>query len=775
MVELGPATGFDALNKDDILRQFGAEIDKIIAASEDPTFEYERQVLILQARLNWMFVRNQHFTVPGTDVTPFSSASDWGSYFDPGVGNSQETGADIKLSTPVNIVGANLYRYIGVMAANAPRVKGVPDDVHDPDSIHAAYNADVNIRDIWWKQHVDRQWKTLAFHQYVTGPTYLRVVWNTDRRKYGESVEPQIEIVEGPDGIPLPQVTGQQSYANGDVELRVHTVFDCSHPWEATEISNCGWFTCEVMASKWELLSRFKGKDGNAGPLDKYRDGDLPEDLSASTVAANEAKEATASPSNQGRSKRPNRWRIKEYWLEPYYFEAIENEEVREGFKSHFKDGLYIAKVGNVKVEIDNRNVCDEWTVCRVGRGDKISDRPIASDIVPLNRSIDDLWGLSIETVLRAIPQTIVDNQLLDREAMSTKEAVVGEVILTTMPVDGDVNKRWFQIPAARLSDQVRPIMELARSFMDDISGCRAELAGGGQPTQTFREAKQRKDQALAQLAPQAQAMLEASAAFAENAVKMRAKFGAGTVKAQQKTAYGIKTDVADISQLQEDGWHAEADDQFPMTDADRRDGVYSMLKEFPPEVQQALSILDPLNIMALSELLQIPGFDSKVSEQKKKTLQDIEKLLQEEAIQGPDGKTQPSIPPDSFDAHDLVSMIMQAWLVGNADVRNDRPQNFANVVARYEAEMGLANPPAPPPPPPLKGAVSFTGKLEDFPNLVGEVLEGAGLSAPPPAPPQNPAAPGPMSTPPGIGSGAQENPIPPIAQPPGPQPMPVQ
>jgi hypothetical protein len=786
MVIEGPATGQDAMSMKDIMQQCACEIDTIIKNATDPAYDFERQVLILQARLNWEFVRNQHFNVPGTEITPFGGYSDI-SYFDPGLHNSEETGPDVRLAPPINVMGADLYKFIGVMAANAPRVKGVADDIHDPDSMHAAFCADVNIRDIWWKQKIDRKWKALAFHQYVTGPAYVRCVWNTDRIKYGESVEPKIEIQQGPDGMPYPSVTGDTPYANGDSEAHIYSVLEVSHEWELKELCDAKWFNCEVFRNKWELLAKYQGDDGSPGPLDKYRDMDPPDDdATASTYAAEEARGAVSNPSGTGRIKRPNYWRHCERWIRPCVFESIPDQAKRQIFKEHFPDGIYIAKVGSVTCEVDNRKVTDEWEVCRIGRGDKILDRPIGSDVLPINRAIDDLFGMSLETVLRAITQTIMSAGLIDREAMNTKQAIPAEVILTQIPPEKDLRELIFQIPPAHLSDQVRPLIEFARALMQDISGIRPEIAGGGAPTQTYREAKQRKDQALAQLAPQAQAMLDCAQGVAEKLVRLRAKYGAGTVKAQRKSAYGTKTDIADIASLKDTGWHAEADDQFPMTVSDRRDAVYSMLKDFPPEVQQALSVLDPLNISELYELLQIPGFESAVEEQKEKTLADIELLLNEQPIDGPPnpdgtpGPKQPSVPPDVYDNHPLVANIIQKWCVGNRDVQHSNPAGFANVVARFTAEQQLATPSPPPAPPPLKGSVSWTGKLEDFPNLVSEILAGEGLNVPPPAQPQ-PASPAP-APPPGlappapVGPPTQEAPIPPMPTGPnGPAPPPVQ
>lgn len=775
MQVIGPATGSDALTNADIIRQYDGDITKVIKASADPAFEFERQVLIVQARLNWQFVKNEHFTVSGAQVTPFGNTTDY-SYFDPGLDSfSEQGGPDVRLAPPVNCLGADLYKFMGVMAANAPRVKGVADDIHDPESMHSAFCADVNIRDLWWKQKIDRKWKSLAFHQYTTGPAYIRVVWNADKAKYGSSVEPKIEVVTGPDGLPMPEEVGTQEYANGDAELQIYSVLDVAHDYEAKELDACGTFRVQYSLSKWELIAKYPDY------LSKYRNDELPdEDIEASAYAATEANEAVSTPSGTGRSTKPNYWRVTERWCPPYQFEAIPDDDRRQIFKDHYPNGLYVKKVGSITVELDNRKVTDEWTVCRVGRGEKLLERPIASDTLPINRAIDDLFGMAIETVLREIPQTIVDNQLIDREAMNTKEAVPGEMILTAMPVDGDLNKRMVQIPPARLSDQVRPLLEFSRGLMQDISGIRPEIAGGGAPTQTFREAKQRKDQALAQLAPQAQAMLDAAAEAATLMVKLRAKYGAGTVKAQRKTAYGVKTDVVDIASLKDTGWHAEADDQFPMTVADRRDAIYSMLKDFPAEVQQALSILDPLNISELCELLQVAGFTSAIEEQKEKTLRLIDRLLAEqplEGLPGPDGEPsapQASIPPDSWDNHALVEQVMQKFMVANDSIRQGNPAGWANLVAAYEAEVALAAPPPPPPPPPLKGSVSWTGKLEDFPGLVDEILKGEGLEVQPKAP-MPPPAQGPMGAPPPIGE-KQESPIPPMPTgPQGPQPMPIQ
>ena len=246
---IGPAP--EALTNEEIIKRYDAVLTQLIRASLDSQYDFERQILVNQARLNWQFVRGNHFNVPGDVASPYGQIADY-LPFD-GAQGEQTNGPDIKLCPPVNVVGGDLYKFMAVMGQNAPRVKAVADDPDDAGEIECARNADVNIRDLWVKNHVDRMWKALAFHQYVTGPVFLRGCWNTDAKKYGQSIEPQIELQVSFDGSYVPNITGHVAYANGDAEMKIYSVLEVSVPYEAKEL--CGNpLRCEVMLSKWSLL-----------------------------------------------------------------------------------------------------------------------------------------------------------------------------------------------------------------------------------------------------------------------------------------------------------------------------------------------------------------------------------------------------------------------------------------------------------------------------------------------------------------------------------------
>ncbi len=667
----------EAMSNSDIIKRFNGSLSELTKAATDPTFSFERICMLGQARQQWMMVKGFADTTLGMDTNEYGTQYPNIMPFDYSAGQ-ETTGAEIRLNPSVSYISGDMYKFCAVMGSSSPRVKAVADDLRSPEDIAAAHVADVNIRDLWVKNKIDRLWKIPAFHLYTTGPCFARTYWNTDAVKYGQSIEPQIEIRTGPDGLPVPEVVGEIPYANGDAEVSFHSVLEVSIPWEAKELRG-NFLQLERMMNKWALIAKYPGKNGQPGPLDAYRDSNVPDDeMTGASVTAAEAREATSNPSGTAKAKKVNQWRFSEWWIPPHLYESILGEDARTVIKNQFARGMYIARVGSIVVEIDEREVCEEWAVVTMGRGEKLMERAICADSVQITRAINDLFGMAIETVLRAITQTIADNLLLDRQALSsTKDSVPAEVILTAMPVDGDLRDKIFQIPPAHLSDQCIPLLNLFRTAMQDITGIRPELAGGGAPTSTYREAKQRRDQALAQLAPQAQSMRDASEDLARNLVMLRSKYGSGTVKAQRKGAYGVETDVVDMADLQSAGWNAEsADDQFPLTLADRRDTQCSpcfMTASNPRFCPGRLyGILDPMNIEQTQELLSVPGYESAMGEQKTEDpATDVDKLLQARPDTmpppGPPGAPPapplPSIPADPFDDHQLVATSLSRWM----------------------------------------------------------------------------------------------------------------
>ena len=162
------------------------------------------------------------------------------------------------------------------------------------------------------------------------------------------------------------------------------------------------------------------------------------------------------------------------------------------------------------------------------------------------------------------------------------------------------------------------------------------------------------------------------------------------------------------MSDIQDTGWHAESDDSFPQTQSDKRDAVFTLLKDGLPDiVMNTLGITDPLNAVALTEAMQVPDFQSAVVEQIQKVMKTIQQLLRAAPIPapppppGPPGAPPPppapplpSIPCDLFDDHTLVSQFMAKWLRSPAGQKYVGTPGFENCKAYWTASNKLRHRP---------------------------------------------------------------------------------
>src|ERR1700742_424569 len=103
---LGPAP--DAMSNDDIIKRFGPSLKELTVAATDPTYDFERTLSIAQARYNWLLVKNSSTTIFG-----FNNNSEYGEGqanwipFDSGTSSQEETGADVRLNIPLNVLGGD--------------------------------------------------------------------------------------------------------------------------------------------------------------------------------------------------------------------------------------------------------------------------------------------------------------------------------------------------------------------------------------------------------------------------------------------------------------------------------------------------------------------------------------------------------------------------------------------------------------------------------------------------------------------------------------------
>lgn len=707
MTELGPAEG--TLSLDEIAHKLEKEMKAALDEIIDPSHDAEQLQRIARAKSNIHFIKGNHFIAPDWVSSGGSEIVDW-VVSDSSIGGDDD-GASVKFMYPFNVVGGDCWKYVAVMGQSAPRVKAVPDDLSDIEAERQADNADINVRDLTVKWRLDHVVKDIAYHQWTTGPAFLYSRHVVDGAKNGITLEPTVDLQEQESEfgtLTLPVEGPPKPYENGDSELVVLSVLEVQIlPSTARHMGEVKFLRSQVMLSKFTLISTFP-------KLRKLKNDDILElDSRAATLtAASEAIDSASNASGVGKPQKRNEWPYTEDWFSPDYYEAF-SDSLRDVLKQQFPRGIKVSRVGQYVCDVKHEAVTDCMAVCKTGRGPYIMANPLCSDSIPIQKAVNDFFGLGIETILRAIPRTIVNQQLFDRQAISKNEAIPGEFLFATPPPGQKMDDMLTQTTAARFSDQMTPFLQMMRTYMTDINGMRPELSGGGPPSTTFREAKMRRDQALMQLQPAADCQQEAIEDILTIGIKQRAKYGVGSISAPARSnVSGKRMDVADLAELSETGWHLEAESGVPETWAERADKLADLLKNYPPEILQLLGLTDVMNVQQIYDLLHIQGFQSPVFDQIRKMTDVISRLKTEmpvevpgvvgpDGMQGPPVKTPSVMPEEGIDDPAFCVQFIQRWANGD-DGRKTKQTNeagYGNVKAFLDICQNMMQQAMPPDP----------------------------------------------------------------------------
>lgn len=722
------------------LRERAAEpLRRLLERAQGGDYRTERFADIARARKNWHFVKGNQFLAPQFTDADFVDFVSIDSLSDPTVGE--------KFAHPVNVLGGDAKVFVAVMCQDKPGVKAVAVDPRDAGAIRNAELHDANIRDIAKKVDAREKQRLAAFHLYTTGTAYVFVDYVTDGDKHGYEEIPSfefetLEVMGQQIQIPVPTV---ERVERGDVQMEIVSRIHVSHPRGKKKISECGWLMYEYMEDINELLHLYEEELEAA--KDRGTDNAWLQDLARDMA---DAESSVHSSTGRGRRHDRGMGLFRQIWVRPRMFAGLPRA-LREELREKYPDGVRLVYVENVLVEMRPDSMDWHWYGIKTGLGESLDALPICQDSMPIQEALNRMFGLMLETALRAIPRTIMDQSLIDIESLSKREALPDEIIPTKMPNAGaNISNGIAKIPVAEFSDQLLPLSSTLRELNQWITGIRPELAGGGPTANTFREARQRRDQAMMQLAPYAEEMARGFAQAFFMASNLRARYGFGGAQVAHETAFGPEVMEFDMAELSIEGWVCEPTSEgVPMSWAERADQLMGFLKDFPPEIQQVLGVNDPVNIGQVKDLLAIPDFILPMEDERQKVLERIQQLLQQPPVQEMDPMTgqprmRPAIQPEqNVDNYPLQANVMRAWCNHRSGRRasEQNPEGYAHVVAYLQVLDELSASVQQPPP---------------------EGPGGGGGGGPQPQPsPAPPPMPGPL----GVVADSEVAPIDPLAQ----------
>jgi hypothetical protein len=681
---------------------------------------------VAQAEKQYLYWQGKQYLAPKLDsalgVIGYKSAID-----------PSKTKGKRVFASVYNIIYGDGIKFVSVVGQRRPNQRCVPDVSDDEGQAKQARKASSALRLLHRQWSMAKRVKEMAFHLWVSGPAFLYTHYVSDGNRYGVDTEPIIETVDQPtpegfrctqcgavsagmacdqcgtelrpeDYVPpqpltVPRVTGTQQYPRGQVELDILSLLHVSTPFEARSLAECDWLSYSTLRSKYRLMAAFDGK------FDTEKIDNSGNEDTAEREAAN-SQERVTNPDGALHSRDSNQWIVDLRWIRPDVYHAFTDEK-RKLLAQNFPDGVKVVRLNGVPAFLESEKLDNYWAACKTGTGEFINSDALCATSMPVQDDVNNMVNIASETVLRAIPKTFVDGQLIDGADFNENSPLVAEVIRTKLGTGSDIQKMIGQLPTARFSDQMMPLMSGIRELGRDISGVRPELSGGGPTTNTFREALQRKNQALMQFNPPFDEIQECVSQASENGIRELARFGSGTVTVPPEEDNGLNpSEVVDLAMLQEAGWHVEAEESVPMTFGEKAERMAQIVSE-NPQLAMMLGFQHPMNIDRVHQMFGVEDFYQPGANEREKVLNVIQRLMAEGPIQNVDPMTgapmeMPSIMPDEFEDKDhlFFADMVRAWCnspVGER-AREENPEGYRNVVLYGKQQDMMGQPPMPMP-----------------------------------------------------------------------------
>lgn len=771
-----------------VISQLSDSLKTLITSDVRGDVEREKMYQYALARKHELYWRGDQFLIPM--VSEGGLIVDWS----PITGNVRYNDADAQTSLYDYVV--NDFRGYGrkfcAVLQNPPNCKAQPNrkgNQEDERRARKAQEVSDQITSLWKLGEINR---SLAMSLFKNGTTFLYTPFVANPDRWGYSYEPIMEMRDvqispptlncpqcgnivpmgedmpptacprcgrpfGPADIrdgqtaQIPEIVGRQKYANGAVECHVCNIFTVTAPFYAKTLRDAQYLYYEYEEDKGALLAAYPKLRDIEGMGDNftYYSG------SAASAYGKLARDTASSLSGAFIAPRKNRWLYTRMWLRPSRYELIDDShtvvgadeqrvKARDLMYEMYPQGCRITMVQDKIVKISPERLERVWAMAKSDLSEYMFSDPYGKDFVGAQDLINDMHNIAAQTWERAVPAMGVIASRIDFAAWTRMRPTAAELVPFTDGTDlGTVMK---PLPVSKPEAAMGPWIDGFREHNAEIIGVTRPIFGGSLPTETAHQAELNKQQALQQLELVWKEISDAHAQARQNAILQMAEHSGGRIP----DPYGMGEDVTEIEEIEElkdGGWHIEAAPDMPMTWSERRAWLMQVLGTKNPQVLAMLGFSSPDNIESLQEVMAIPDWKVPNLDAKAKVLATIQQLLQGAPTQQPqpDGSMlpAPSIPADVFeDNHEFSALAVKDWAqTEEARMQKERnPDGYANVIAWARAHLRLMTPPAPPPGPAGRGGPPAGGGAPAGPQPPGAPSGAAPL--PPMGAPTAPATP---------------------------------
>jgi hypothetical protein len=791
------------------------EIGRVISEKVDGEVDFEKTWQFLRLRKTDLYYRGLQMTAPNLQGG-FGDQSTGGTASFPGTDQFAQRGMSDYNQDLVQTYGRRYFSVLGLRPFwNA---KGCAVDPSSDLDRRAADQAEMLA------QWIDDIWKVrlrnieLFYWQWKAGTPYLYTPYVADRQLFGEIKEDQYvdrtvtldpggyrcpncgqrspepknsgASVEGmppqqqcpacdapisemhreePTSVTVPELQGKSTYAGSGPALIMTTGYTTTVPFDCKDLNRAPYLLYEYEEDQGVLLQMY------GQSLRKLLDSQgnfLSSDTSTAKAQGFQSRQQEFSLTAQPRINGQSRWTISRYWFATSMFEYFKDEDKRALLYQKFPTGLKMHLVQGRLVKLDAENLADVWTAVPPEPGDSIYHDPQAWGILGQQDLRNDWTNIMVAFGERGLPTHIVDVDVIDPDTMNSQSFMPNEVIGAKPGAGARLDSAVKTLAHAAFPQDMMEMFPQIDSQVQNYTGLLPPVFGGGERQPTAEGQRTVLNQALMQLGVPGE---YAGWAWAEARTKAIRQIAKHAPKSFAIPLRGSSTasQMVDLDALSEGHWKLIPEPGVPMSWAEKKDVIVSIIKE-NPQMAQDLGLHSPSNIPIVRDIiltgthdLRIPGEDMR----NKVLMTIIPQLLQGQPIMGPDGAPQPSIMPEDF-ADDPAECMQLAkeWLNSPQGLKeqSNNLMGYKNVLAWGMAQANKI----PPPEPEIKPSMAVSIKPELYPPPVqAQLLGKLGIQVDPSmlAPPPMPGAPpvGALGTP--AGSPPDGQPGPPDAPPQGP------
>ena len=374
-------------------------------------------------------------------------------------------------------------------------------------------------------------------------------------------------------------------------------------------------------------------------------------------------------------------------WIRPAKFNILPKEDANK-LKKLYPDGVKVVFANDEFAEAYNEALDDCWTLTENPLSDYLYYEPTGQGLTSIQEITNDIISLVLQTIEHGIGQTFADPVVLDFKAYAQTEVVPGGIYPAKPKSGKSLGDGFHELRTASLSPEVMPFSNNIQSLAQLVSGALPSLFGGQlEGSETASEYSMSRAQAQQRL---------------QNTWKMftiwwKTIFG----KVVPMYIKEVKDDERDVQRDSDGNFinilihkadlegkigkvELEANENIPLTWAQKKDIVEKLLMNGNPEIIKILSA--PENISIIHDALglvdfYVPGEDDVIKQN-----DEIKLLLDSSPIETGD-PMMPEVPSIEiiplFDNNAVEFEICRKWIISEAgrQTKLDNEPGYRNVL----------------------------------------------------------------------------------------------